>query len=56
MKQIQKPVSVLLVMTIIVSLFTIIPFEVGAVEGQTVSYRACYWDSRKIRDVINSQG
>lgn len=55
MKKLKKPVSILLTLTMIVSLFTIIPFEASAVEGQTVSYRARYWDSRKIRDVINSQ-
>ena len=42
MKMIKKPVSILLIMTMIVSLFTIIPFEVGAASG--VQYIERSWD------------
>ena len=42
MKFIKKPVSILLVMTMFVSLFTIIPFEVGAASG--VQYIERSWD------------
>ena len=42
MKLLKKSVSILLVMTMIVSLFTIIPFEVGAASG--VQYIERSWD------------
>ena len=42
MKSIKKPVSILLIMTMIVSLFTIIPFEASAASG--VQYIERSWD------------
>ena len=50
MKLLKKSVSILLVMTMIVSLFTIIPFEVGAASG--VQYIERSWDetNKKVID------
>lgn len=42
MKLLKKSVSILLVMTMIVSLFTIIPFEASAAGAVEYIYR--YWD------------
>ena len=54
MKFIKKSVSILLVMTMIVSLFTIIPFEVGAASG--VQYIERSWDSsdKKVIETVKT--
>ncbi len=43
MKKLQKPLSILLVMTMIISLFTMIPFEVGA--AKKIKITKHHWDN-----------
>lgn len=54
MKQLQKPISILLSLIMILSIFTIVPFEAGAVSG--VSYIERSWDGEKIVDTEKISG
>ncbi|MBQ3265830.1 MAG: hypothetical protein IJH07_08670 [Ruminococcus sp.] len=52
MSKLNKFISILLVITIIFSLFTIIPFEAGAVTGVSYIYRS--WDGEKVVEEVRT--
>ena len=55
MRMIKKSVSVLLVLTMIVTLFTMIPIQASAETGQRVSYKYRFWDTNQVRECVTFQ-